>query len=135
MFMVLLAAFQALLHRYSGQPRIVVGTPIAYRNRAEVEGLIGLFVNTLALATDIDGEISFRALLDRVREVSLGAYAHQDVPFEQLVEVLEPQRNLAHQPLFQVMFAFQNLPAPTLELPALRVGTIANREETAKFDL
>ncbi|MBW8873668.1 MAG: amino acid adenylation domain-containing protein [Acidobacteria bacterium] len=135
MFMALLAAFQALLHRYSGQPRIVVGTPIANRNRAEVEGLIGLFVNTLALATDVDGELSFHALLERVREVSLGAYAHQDMPFEQLVEAVEPQRNLAHQPLFQVMFAFQNLPAPVLDLPALGVGVIAQREETAKFDL
>ncbi|HEX3555462.1 MAG TPA: amino acid adenylation domain-containing protein [Thermoanaerobaculia bacterium] len=134
-FMALLTAFQALLHRYSGQPRIVVGTPIANRNRAEIEGLIGLFVNTLALATEVDGDLSFLELLARVREASLGAYAHQDVPFEQLVEALEPQRNLAHQPLFQVMFAFQNLPAPALELPGLRAGTVASREETAKFDL
>src|SRR5712692_8761933 len=108
LFMSLLAPFEVLLYRYSGQADISVGSPIAGRTRREVEELIGFFVNTLVLRTEIKGEESFRQLLRRVREVCLGAYGHQEVPFEKLVEELEPERSLSHSPLFQVMFVLQN---------------------------
>jgi amino acid adenylation domain-containing protein len=135
LFMTLLAAFQTLLYRYSGQLDIVVGSPIANRQQAEVEDLIGFFVNTLVLRTDLSGNPSFQQLLNRVREVALGAYAHQDVPFEQLVEALQPARNLAYTPLFQVMFVLQNVPASELELPGLTLTPLAVDSGTAKFDL
>ena len=112
LFMTLLGAFQALLHRYSGQADIVVGTPIASRTRSETEGLIGFFVNTLVLRTDFSGDPTFGTVLDRVRETALGAYAHQDLPFEKLVEELQPERSLGHTPLFQAMFVLQNTPPP-----------------------
>jgi amino acid adenylation domain-containing protein len=121
LFITLLAAFKALLYRYSGQEEIVVGTPIAGRNRVETEAMIGLFINTLALRTSLSSELSFHQLLDRVREVALGAYANQDVPFEKLVEELEPERKQGYSPLFQVMFRLDNgaLPVPpTLGLVA-----------------
>jgi non-ribosomal peptide synthetase component F len=108
LFMALLAPFQALLWRYTRERRVVVGTPIAGRTRAETEKLIGFFVNTLALTATVNGEMSWRELLQQVREVSLGAHAHQDVPFERLVEELRPERSLSQQPLVQVMFALQN---------------------------
>ena len=107
LFMTLLAAFKILLHRYTSQDDLVVGTPIANRNRLETEGLIGFFVNTLVLRTDLSGNPSFRELLRRVREVCLAAYSHQDLPFEKLVEELHLQRDLSRNPLFQVMFVLQ----------------------------
>ena len=109
LFMILLAAFKVLLYRYSSERDIVVGTPIANRTRPEIEGLIGFFANTLVLRTKLDDSLSFRELLRRVRTVTLGAYAHQDMPFEKLVEELRPKRSLAYNPLFQVMFVLQNM--------------------------
>ena len=106
--MTLLAAFKALLLRYTGQDDLVVGSPVAGRNRPETEELIGFFINTLVLRTDLAGDPTFRELLARVREVTLGAYAHQDVPFEQLVEELQPGRHPRRTPLFQVLFNLQN---------------------------
>jgi amino acid adenylation domain-containing protein len=135
LFMTLLAAFQALLFRYTGQEDIAVGTPMAGRNRVEVEGLIGLFVNTLVLRTDLSGDPSFRELLGRVREVALGAYGHQDVPFERLVEELQPERSLSHTPFFQAMFVLQNTPGKVSGLPGLKVEDFEFESGTAKFDL
>ena len=135
LFMVLLAAWQLLLARYSGQEDVVVGTPVAGRTRGEVEGLIGFFVNTLALRTDLSGAPSFRALLARVREGTLGAYAHQDLPFERLVEAVHPERSLDHSPLFQVMLVLQNAPGAAAELPGLRLRALERESQVAKFDL
>ncbi|HLM44056.1 MAG TPA: condensation domain-containing protein, partial [Myxococcaceae bacterium] len=135
LFMVLLAGFQMLLSRYAGQEDVVVGTPIAGRTRAEVEGLIGLFVNTLVLRTDLSGDPTFGELLRRVREVTLGAYAHQELPFEKLVEELKPERSLSHGPLFQVMFALQNHEEERPALEGLQVQRVGAESETAKFDL
>src|SRR5262245_47491461 len=112
LFMSLLAGWQLLLARYSRQADVVVGSPVANRTRAEVEGLIGFFVNTLVLRTEVDGELPVRELLQRVREVCLGAYAHQEVPFEMLVEQLQPGRNMSYRPLVQVMFALQTTARP-----------------------
>jgi len=135
LFMTLLAAFQTLLWRYTGQEDIVVGSPIANRNRAEIEGLIGFFVNTLVLRTNLAGNPSFEELLKRVQEVALGAYAHQDLPFELLVEHLQPERSLSHTPLFQVMFVLQNAPMSALELPGLTLTPVESDSQSAKFDL
>jgi amino acid adenylation domain-containing protein len=135
LFMTLLAAFQVLLYRYTGQEDIVVGTPIAGRTRAEVEGLIGFLVNTLVLRGDLSGNPTFRELLIRVRLAAFEAYTHQDVPFEKLVEELQPQRNLSHSPLFQVMFVFHNAPAAPLEFQGLSVSPVTSASDTAKFDL
>ena len=135
LFMTLLAAFQVLLSRYSGQEDIVVGTPIAGRNRAEVEPLIGLFVNTLALRTDLSGNPTFIELLRRVREVTLGAYAHQDIPFEKLVEELQPERDLSRSPLVNVMLALQNIPQETVHLSGLELSSIETRTKNAKLDV
>ncbi|RKH61617.1 non-ribosomal peptide synthetase, partial [Corallococcus llansteffanensis] len=135
LFSVLLAAFDVLLYRYSGQDDLTVGTPVAGRSRAEVEGLIGLFVNTLALRNDLSGDPTFRELLDRVHATALGAFAHQDVPFEKLVEVLQPTRRLNSSPLFQVMFILQNAPLPSTQLPGLRLESRPVDGGVAKFDL
>lgn len=135
LFMLLLAAFKVLLYRYSGQDDVIVGSPVAGRQRAETEPLIGFFVNTLALRTDLSGEPSFRELLARVRATAMEALAHQDVPFEMLVEELRPRRDLSYNPIYQVMFALQNTPAP-----ADAIGDVALRLEevdsgTSLFDL
>ena len=135
LFMVLLAGFQVLLSRYSGQTDIVVGTPIAGRHQGEVEGLIGLFVNTLVLRAKVRGEASFREMLKQVREKSLGAYEHQDMPFEKLLDELKVERNLSHSPLFQVMFILQNMPVGTLESGNLTLEVLEIDSKVAKFDL
>ncbi|MBW3585942.1 MAG: amino acid adenylation domain-containing protein, partial [Cyanobacteria bacterium 0813] len=135
LFMTLLAAFQTLLYRYTGQEDVIVGSPIANRNRAEIEGLIGFFVNTLVLRTELSGDPSFRELLGRVREVALGAYTHQDLPFEKLVEELQLERDLSRNPLFQVMFVFQNAPISALEFRGLSLTPLEVHNGTAKFDL
>jgi amino acid adenylation domain-containing protein len=135
LFMTLYAAFAVLLSRYSGQEDIVIGSPIANRNRRELEPLIGFFVNTLALRADLSGNPTFRELLDRVRQVTLNAYAHQDLPFERLVDKLQPERNLSHSPLFQVTFVLQNAPLSPLELPGLSIAPVDLERATAKFDL
>jgi amino acid adenylation domain-containing protein len=135
LFMTLLAAFKVLLYRYTGQTDICVGSPIANRNRSEMESLIGFFVNTLVMRTDVSNCASFKELLERVRSVALGAYAHQDLPFEKLVQELNPERSLSHTPLFQVVFAFQNMQQDVLELPGVTLNSFAVENDTAKFDL
>ncbi|MCA1567661.1 MAG: amino acid adenylation domain-containing protein [Acidobacteria bacterium] len=134
-YMLLLAAFQVLLARYTGEDEIVVGTPVAGRNRQELEPLIGFFVNTLVLRTSLGGRPDFLEVLRRVREVALGAFAHQDVPFEMLVEESQPERDLSHTPLFQVMFGFQNTPEADFNLPQLKFSSVEVENETARFDL
>lgn len=135
LFMTLLAAFKTLLWRYTSQDDVVVGTTVANRNREELEGLIGFFVNTLPLRTGFSGDPSFRELLGQVREVSLGAYAHQDLPFELLVEELQPVRDLGRNPLFQIVFDLQNAPAPELELTGLKLHPYPFTSGSTRFDL
>jgi amino acid adenylation domain-containing protein len=135
LFMTLLAAFQTLLHRYSRQTDICVGTPIAGRRRVEVEGLIGFFLNTLVLRADLSDQPTFRQLLRRVRETTLGAYAHQDIPFEMLIEALQPERSTSHTPFFQAVFALQNTPKGELQLPGLTLSPLAFKREMVKADL
>jgi alpha-ketoglutarate-dependent taurine dioxygenase len=135
LFMTLLAAFQTLLYRYTEQDDIVVGTDIANRNRAEIEALIGFFVNLLVLRTDLSGNPSFRELLGRVREVALGAYAHQDLPFAKLVEALQPERKAGRTPLVQVLFVLQNTPMPALKFADLTLTPLQINTNKAKFDL
>ena len=135
LFMTLLAAFQTLLSRYTAQHDVAVGVPLANRRRREIEGLIGFFVNTLVMRTNLAGDPAFRELLGRVREVALGAYAHQDVPFEMLVERFQPARDAGHTPFFNVLFVFQNVPASTPEFPGLKSEQLDVGTGTAKFDL
>ncbi len=135
LFMTLYAAFTTLLYRYSGQSDIVVGSPIANRNRNEIEGLIGFFANTLVLRTQFENNPSFKDLLKQVSATTLKAYENQDVPFEQVVEALQPQRSLNYSPLFQVMFVLQNTPMNTLELSGMSLQPLSSQAQTAKFDL
>jgi amino acid adenylation domain-containing protein len=135
LFMTLLAAFKTVLFRYARQEDIVVGVPVANRSRPETEKLIGFFVNNLVLRTNFSGNPTFQALLAKVREVALGAYAHQDLPFEKLVEELQPERNLSHTPLFQVMFGFQTIRKSSFSLPGLLTTPVEIDSGTAKFDL
>ncbi|HEY2739592.1 MAG TPA: amino acid adenylation domain-containing protein, partial [Thermoanaerobaculia bacterium] len=147
LFMVLLAGFQVLLARYSGQPVLAVGTPTAGRNRVEIEGLIGFFVNTLVLRGDLTadlsadlsdiaaGALSFRELLGRVRTTVLTAHEHQDVPFEKLVQELTPERSLTHTPLFQVMMTLQNFPSEGFALAGLSIAPVLQEAASEKFDL
>jgi amino acid adenylation domain-containing protein len=135
MFMTLLAGFQILLSRYSNQDDVAVGSPIANRNRAEIEEMIGFFANTLVLRTQLSGEATFSDVLAQVKETALGAYAHQDVPFEKLVEELRPERNLSQNPLFQVLFSLQNAPQQAFELAGLKLTSMDSGESAAKFDI
>jgi amino acid adenylation domain-containing protein len=135
LFMVLFAAFAALLHRLAGPEDLVIGTPIANRNRSELEPLIGFFVNTLALRADLSGDPAFADVVARLRPAVLGAYDHQDLPFERLVAELRPERNLAETPLFQVLFALQNNAMPALRLPGMELEPLDPDNGTAKFDL
>ncbi|MCP5425323.1 MAG: amino acid adenylation domain-containing protein [Gammaproteobacteria bacterium] len=135
LFMTLLAAYAALLSRYSGQSDVVIGSPIANRNRSEIEPLIGFFVNTLALRVNLADNPTFATLLERVRTTTLDAYAHQDMPFEKLVDALQPERSLSYTPLFQVMFILQNAPVQPLTLPDLTLTPLPSETRTAKYDL
>ena len=139
LFMVLLAGFKTLLYRYTRQSDVVVGTPIASRNRTELEGLIGFFVNTLALRTDLSGDPQFLEVVRRVKSVTVGAYEHQDLPFEKLVEEIQPERNLGHHPVFQVLFALQNTPTVPADSLAAADSSQPDVHEvgtgTAKFDI
>ncbi|HEX5601554.1 MAG TPA: AMP-binding protein, partial [Pyrinomonadaceae bacterium] len=135
LFMSLMATFQLLLWRYTVQDDIAVGTPVANRTRAETEDLIGFFVNALVIRTDMSGNPTFRQLLQRVKEKALDAYAHQDIPFEKLVEELAPERNLSVTPLFQVVFAMQNTPSPEIRLKDLQLTLVESERETSKFDI
>ena len=135
LFMILVAAFHTLLMRYTGEEDICIGTPIANRNRAETEPLIGFFVNTLVLRINLPGDPTFRDLVGRVRETSLNAFGHQDLPFEMLVDRLQPERDLSRTPLFQVMFVHQNAPMRPVDLPGLLMEPMEVDNGTAKFDL
>jgi amino acid adenylation domain-containing protein len=135
LFMTLLTAFKTLLYRYTAQEDIVIGTPIAGRNQTETEDLIGCFINTLVLRTDVMGNPTFLELLSRVRKVALDAYAHQDIPFEKVVEELHPQRNLSRSPVFDVMFNFINTPQTTLEFPGLTLTPVELNEPESIFSM
>ena len=135
LFMVMLAAFKTLLHRYTGQEDIVVGSPIANRNRKELEGLIGFFVNSLVLRDTLKSDMTFRELLRQVKETALGAYDHQDLPFEKLVEELNPERDMSRNPLFQVIFAVQNAPMKPMELDGLTFASQEYEVSTTRLDL
>ncbi|MEG4404822.1 amino acid adenylation domain-containing protein [Microcoleus sp. MON2_D5] len=135
LFMTLLAAFKTLLYRYTGQEDILVGSPIANRNRREIEELIGLFANTLVFRTNLSSNPTFKELLGRVREVALGAYNHQDLPFEKLVEIIHHERDLSHNPLFQVLFSLRNVRTPQIKLPGVTLSSLEIEQKTARFDL
>ena len=135
LYMVLLAAFQVLLHRYSNCDDIVVGSPSANRNHGQIEDVVGFFANTLVMRTEAGGNPSFRELIRRVKTMALGAYEHQDMPFEKLVEALQPKRDLSRNPLFQVLFALQNVPVETISLPGIKLEPIGIPAATSRFDL
>ena len=133
--MTLLAAFQTLLYRYSGQTDIVIGSPVAGRSRKEFEELIGFFLNMLVLRLDLSGNPTFTETISRAREVCLGALSHQELPFEKLVEELHPERDLSHNPLFQVTFAFQNTPRFPPRLSDITINELEVETGIARFDL
>src|SRR5262249_10469551 len=135
LYMALLAAFQVLLHRYTGRDDFAVGSDVTGRSRAEAEGLIGLFVNTLVLRADLKGDPRFRELLRRTRRTAIDASAHQDTPFERLVAALRTDRASGRSPLFQVMFSMQNAPMPALRSPEITLTPLVAPTGTAKFDL
>ncbi|HEU5132884.1 MAG TPA: condensation domain-containing protein, partial [Pyrinomonadaceae bacterium] len=135
LYMTLLACFDTLLHYYSGQRDIVVGTDVANRNRGETESLIGFFVNELVMRTDLAGNPTFNELLGRVREMTLGAYSHQDMPFDRLVDALKIERSPAYHPLFQVCFVFQNAPRTAVEVKSLTISALPVENPIAHFDL
>ncbi|NEQ65179.1 MAG: amino acid adenylation domain-containing protein [Symploca sp. SIO2D2] len=135
LFMLLFGVFTTLLYRYSDQTDIVVGSPIAHRNHREIEPLIGFFVNTLVLRINFSNYPGFQELLKQIKRVSLDAYAHQDIPFEQLVEALQPERHLSYNPLFQVMFVLQNAPVEEFDLPGLQVNLLETEQVVSQFDL
>jgi amino acid adenylation domain-containing protein len=135
LFMTTLAGFVTLLHRYSGQTDLVLGTPAANRDLGGAEQLVGFFVNTLVLRSNLSGNPTFETLLSRVRETTLGVFEHQELPFEKLIEALQPERNLSYTPLFQIMFAFQNTPQKDLELNGLEVSPVVVENYVARFDL
>jgi non-ribosomal peptide synthetase component F len=135
LYMTMLAGLNTLLHYYTGQSDIVIGTDVANRNRGETELLIGFFVNELVMRTDLTGNPTFRELLGRVREVALGAYSHQDMPFDRLVDALKIERSPAHHPLFQVCFVMQNAPATSVEVKSLTISTLPVENPIALFDL
>ncbi|WP_200894115.1 condensation domain-containing protein, partial [Xanthomonas sp. MUS 060] len=135
LYMTLLASWSLLLSRLSGQDDVVIGSPVANRGRSETEGLIGFFVNTLALRVELSGSPTLAQLLASVKNRTLQAQAHQDIPFEQVVELLQPPRSLAHTPLFQVMFAWQNTPQGELDLGELDASGLGVAQTSAQFDL
>ncbi|UNY98309.1 amino acid adenylation domain-containing protein [Zhouia spongiae] len=135
LFMTLLSIFKILLHKYTGESDICVGSPIANRTREEVEGLIGLFVNTLALRSDVNTELSFNEFLGRVKQTTLEAYENQDLPFEKVVDMLEPERNLSYSPLFQVMMVLQNNPEGELKFSGLNVESVGIESTISKFEI
>jgi amino acid adenylation domain-containing protein len=135
LFMTLLSTFSLLLGRYSGTEDIVIGSLVAGRNQSQIEAIVGVFVNTIALRIDLSDSPDFSTLLKRVKEITLGAYSHQDVPFDRLVQELRPERNLSFSPLFQVMFVLQNAPMELLELPGLKATPLMQHNKTSKFDI
>lgn len=135
LFMALLSAFYIMLHRYSGQDDILVGTPVANRNQPELQNLIGVFINTLVLRTNLNGDLSFREILRQVRKISLEAFAHQDFPYENLLEVLKPKRDMNRPPLFQVVFNLQNAPMPNLKIPGLETNFLEIDKGVSQYDM
>jgi non-ribosomal peptide synthetase component F len=135
LFMMLLAAFKTLIHKYTRQEDIIVGTSALNRNRAEIEPLIGLFVNMLPMRTDLSGNPRFNELLGRVKEVALGAYAHQDLPFEKLVEEIQPERKTGQLPLFNMVFGVLNATQKEIRLNDLKISPVSEVQETARLDL
>ena len=135
LFMSLLSGFQTLLFRYSGQDQIVIGTDVANRTTTETERLIGFFINLLAIRTDLSGNPTFRELLGRVREVALGAYSHQEMPFDKLVQELQPERSMSHNPIVQALFVMQNLPRQERNLSGLSLEPFDLPVSRSKFDL
>ncbi len=133
--MILLAALNILLHYYTGQDDIAVGTDVANRNRAETEGLIGFFINQLVLRTSLSGNPSFREVLQKVKEVTLGAYVHQDLPFDRLLMELNPERDLSRTPLCQIKLILQNTPPHNAVLPDLRIEVVELKQNVAKLDM